>query len=112
MKVSHYFLSALFVCVSLPLLSRAQTPNDATPALPAHNTEGDAKLTLDLTPHANHSLSQAQMQELFRAVAAKDLENDKRLRDYIYMEREVENRLDGKGTVHSTEAKTYEVLQI
>jgi hypothetical protein len=49
---------------------------------------------------------------LFRAVAAKDLENDKRLRDYIYMEREVENRLDGKGTVHSTEAKTYEVLQI
>jgi hypothetical protein len=37
------------------------------------------------------------MQELFRAVAAKDLENDKRLRDYTCIEREVENKLDGQG---------------
>ena len=52
------------------------------------------------------------MQALFRAVAAKDLENDRRQRDYTYLEREVQNKLDGKGKVQSTEAKTYEVLQI
>lgn len=52
------------------------------------------------------------MQQLFRVVADKDVENDKRQRDYTYIEREVENKLDGKGQVKSTEAKTYEVLEI
>ena len=74
--------------------------------------EPSAKPALDLTPDATGSLSQAQMQALFRAVAAKDLENDKRLGDYTYVERDVQRKLDGKGNVQSTEAKTYEVLQI
>jgi len=52
------------------------------------------------------------MQQLFRVVAEKDIENDKRLRDYTYIERDEEHRLDGKGQVKSTEAKTYEVMEI
>ena len=52
------------------------------------------------------------MQQLFRVVADKDIENDKRLHDYTYIEREVENRTDGKGQRKSTETKTYEILQI
>src|SRR5580765_8871035 len=68
--------------------------------------------TLALTPDANGSLSQAQMQQLFRVVADKDLENDKRLRDYTYIERQVEDKLDGKGNSKSSEIKTYEVLEI
>src|SRR6266568_7038348 len=71
-----------------------------------------ASPALDLTPDANGSLSQAQMQQLFRVVAEKDLENDKRQRDYTYIERQVENKLDGKGKSKSSETKTYEVLEI
>jgi len=36
----------------------------------------------DLTPDSNGALSQQQMQQLFRVVADKDLENEKKLRDY------------------------------
>ncbi len=68
--------------------------------------------TLDMTPDANGRLSQEQMQQLFRVVADKDMENDKRQRDYTYIEREVQNRLDGKGKTKSTEIRTYEVLEI
>ena len=66
----------------------------------------------DLTPDAQGKLSQGQMQNLFRVVADKDMENDKRLRDYTYIEREVQNNLDGKGSKKSTEIKTYEILEI
>jgi hypothetical protein len=66
----------------------------------------------DLQPDAQGALSQEQMQQLFRVVADKDLENDKRLRDYTYIERDEEHKLDGKGQVKSTEIKTYEVMEI
>ena len=52
------------------------------------------------------------MEALFRTVADKDLENDKRLRDYTYIERDVEHDLDKKGRTKKTEIKTYEVLEI
>ena len=45
------------------------------------------------------------MQQLFRVVADKDIENDKRQRDYTYIEREVQNNLDGKGETKSTEVE-------
>jgi len=66
----------------------------------------------DLQPDANGKLSQKQMQQLLRIVADKDLENDKRLRDYTYTERDQEHKLDGKGQVKSTEVKTYEVMEL
>jgi len=66
----------------------------------------------DLTPDANGTLSQEQMQQLFRVVADKDIENDKRQRDYTYIEQEVQHNLDGKGRVKSTETKTYEIMEI
>jgi hypothetical protein len=40
------------------------------------------------------------------------MENDKRLRDYTYVERDVEKRLDGKGNTKSTEIKTFDVLEV
>ncbi|MGA9510243.1 MAG: hypothetical protein WBV55_16620, partial [Candidatus Sulfotelmatobacter sp.] len=49
---------------------------------------------------------------LFRVVADKDMENDKRLRDYTYTERDEEHKLDGKGQIKSTEVKTYEVMEL
>src|SRR5437016_2122712 len=66
----------------------------------------------DLTPDANGALTQEQMQQLFRVVADKDIENDKRQRDYTYIEQEVQHNLDGKGRVKSTETKTYEIMEI
>jgi hypothetical protein len=79
----------------------------------AASSAPDAAASLpDLTPDANGALSQEQMQHLFRVVADKDMENDKRLRDYTYTEREVENRLDGKGRTKSTEMRTYEIMEI
>jgi hypothetical protein len=66
----------------------------------------------NLKTDANGKLSQEQMQDLFRIVADKDIENDKRLRDYTYIERDEDHKLDGKGQVKSTEVKTFEVLEI
>jgi hypothetical protein len=67
---------------------------------------------LDLTPDAHGSLSQSQIEQLFRVVAQKDIDNDKRQRDYTYIERQVENHVDAKGNIKSTEVKTYEVLEL
>lgn len=81
------------------------------------NTPSDAKSAPaserpDLTPDAQGKLSPEQMQTLFRVVADKDMENDKRQRDYTYIEREVQHNLDSKGNAKSTEIKTYEILEI
>ena len=58
------------------------------------------------------ALSADQIRELIRQVAEKDIENDKKQRDYTYIEREEEHRLDGKGQVKSTETKTNEVMML
>src|SRR6202049_4097842 len=84
---------ALLLLVALLLAAPvfAQQDQSAAPTPPV------AASPLDLKPDAEGKLSQEQMQQLLRVVADKDLENDKRLRDYTYIEREVEHRLDGKG---------------
>ena len=70
---------------------------------------GTAGPSLPSTPG---SLSAEQIRNLIQKVAVNDMENDKRQRDYTYIERDVENSLDGKGHTKSTERKTYEVLNI
>ena len=88
------------------------SPDQAAADQAAADQAAKTQPALDLTPDANGRLSQAQMQQLLRVVADKDLENDKRQRDYTYIEREVQNRLDGKGQIKSTEIRTYEILEI
>jgi hypothetical protein len=94
------------------------SPPSSTPAEPGPGSNAapgvDAKATSlpDLKPDASGALSQEQMQRLFRVVADKDTENNKRLRDYTYIERETQDKLDGKGQTKSTEVKTYEILEI
>ena len=58
------------------------------------------------------SLNQDQIRDLIRRTAQNDMENDKRQRDYTYIQREEQHRLDGKGEVKSTETKTSEILEI
>ena len=67
---------------------------------------------IELKPDASGTVPQEQIRELLRRVAEKDLENEKRLRDYTYIEREEEHKLDGKGNVKKVESRTLEVLVI
>ena len=100
-------LSFLLLLLAAPSLAQQvqPVPDVQPPEVPRENAP-------DLTPDTEGKLSQEQMQQLFRVVADKDIENDKRQRDYTYKEREVQNRLDGKGNTKSTEVKTYEILEI
>ncbi|HTA25911.1 MAG TPA: hypothetical protein VK763_20435 [Terriglobales bacterium] len=58
------------------------------------------------------TLSEDQIRDLIRQSADNDLENDKMQRNYTYVERVEERRLDGKGQVKSIEVKTYDVMEI
>jgi hypothetical protein len=58
------------------------------------------------------TLSADQIKELIRQAAEKDIENDKKQKDYNYSERVEESKLDGKGATKSTEVRVYDVLQI
>lgn len=58
------------------------------------------------------ALNEDQIRELFRQVAEKDLENDKKQRDYTFTERAEEHKLDGHGRLKSTESKTYEIMEL
>jgi hypothetical protein len=59
---------------------------------------------------ATTQLSQDQIRDLIRDAAEKDMENDKKQRDYTYIQREEEHKLDGKGEVKSSESRTYEIM--
>ncbi len=61
---------------------------------------------------AASTFSNDQIRELIRQVAGKDMENDKKQRDYTYLQREEDHELDGKGQVKSTETKTYEIMEL
>jgi hypothetical protein len=58
------------------------------------------------------ALSGDQIRELIRQIADHDMENDKRQRDYTYIQREEQHKLDDKGQVKSTEVKTSEVMEL
>jgi len=57
-------------------------------------------------------LSQEKIRELIRTCADKDLENNKKLRDYTYVERQQMQRINGKGEVKSSESETSDVMEV
>lgn len=63
-------------------------------------------------PSVPGSLTTEQIRDLIQKVTDNDIENDKKQRDYTFVERDVENHLDGNGRTKSTETKTYDVLNI
>ncbi len=67
---------------------------------------------IDLRPDATGAVPPAQIRELLQRAEEKDLENDKRQRDYTYIERVERHTLDGHGGVKKIETRTSEVLQI
>jgi hypothetical protein len=65
-----------------------------------------------LEPDARGTVPPEQIRALLFRAQDKDLENDKRLRDYTYIERQEEHKLDGHGDVAKTVVRTSEVLEI
>jgi len=92
--------AALFVLLSTLAFGQAPLASQKTSDLGATATSPAA------------SLSEDQTRQLIRESACKDAENDKKLRDYTYLERQQVRRIDGKGQVKSTEIKAYDVMQI
>ena len=58
------------------------------------------------------SLSEDQIRQLIRESADNDVKNEKKLRDYTYVERQETRHLDGHGHVKSTDIKTFDVMEI
>ncbi|MGA8501368.1 MAG: hypothetical protein WB683_07465 [Candidatus Sulfotelmatobacter sp.] len=83
-----------------------QSAPDASPTPPADSPQPD------LTPDANGKLSERQMQDLRQVVMEHYRANYAKRRDYTYTVRKVENKLDGKGEIKSSESKTYEVMEL
>jgi hypothetical protein len=77
----------------------------ASPAMPVSRP-------IDLKPDATGAVPSEQIRELLLRAEEKDLENDKRQRDYTYIEREEQHKLDGHGGVKKVESRTSEVLEI
>jgi hypothetical protein len=67
---------------------------------------------VELIPDASGTVPPEQIRALLQRAEANDLENDKRLRDYTYVERQEEHKLDGHGHVKKVESTTSEVLEI
>src|ERR1700757_4787235 len=101
------------ICFVLAFLVVSRTPAfgqaEASPPTSSATPSIVADSGLSPTPV---KLSREQIQDLIRQVAEKDDENDKRQRDYTYVERLEEHKLNGKGEVTSTEIRTYDVMQI
>lgn len=92
-------------CAVLAAMLSAVALAQATP--PEQKTPGPVAAS-----SASTSLSQDQIRQLIRETADHDMANDKKQRDYTYVEREENHRVDGKGRVKSTEIKTYDVMEI
>src|SRR5579864_7759135 len=109
MRVRSPLFLLLLAC--LPLLGQSQPPASSEEK-PEVIVDKPKPPVPDLATGADGKLSQEQMRQLFRVVADKDLENQKQERDYTFIDREVEHKLDGKGQIKSTDVKTYEILEI
>jgi hypothetical protein len=98
----------VLLSVLLSLLAFGQDPS----APPASGSQPDASSLLELKPDARGALSQEQMENLRQIVIEHYRSNYQKQRDYTYIDREVENQLDGQGGIKSTESKTYEIMEL
>lgn len=92
----------LVILLAITCLAYAQ---EASPAV-----ETEPSRVMNEEPTVPDTLSSDQIKELIREAADKDIENEKKLRDYTYTKREEQRRLNSKGEVQSTESKTYDVM--
>jgi hypothetical protein len=100
-------LIAIVAVISLSCVLASQEP----PSTLAQESDATSS-SFELHPDASGSVPQEQMRDLLRRAAGKDLENNKRLRNYTYIQREEQRSLDKRGAVKKTEIRTSEILQV
>jgi hypothetical protein len=69
-------------------------------------------IPITLQPDASGVVPPEQIRALLLRAEQNDLENNKRLRDYTYVERVERRRLDGQGRVKKMQSTTSEVIEI
>ncbi len=111
MRMRHWGLSIISVILAALAFGQAGTTVPDRPPTSPQSSERNEDIS-HLPPSAPVKLPSAQIKELIQKVADKDVENNKKLHDYTYSERQEQHKLDGKGAVASTETKTFDVLQI
>jgi hypothetical protein len=94
------------------LFATRLAPGQEAGSRPMNQTPSPAAQSFPAARSSEGLLSQEQIQLLVRQVAEKDVENDKRQRDYTYVERVEQHKLNGKGAITSTDTRTYDVMQI
>ncbi len=106
----------ILLLLSTFALAQVSSSDSKSPQPPGVNDKADsnspAVTSSNFVPDAAGMLSEEQMRNVLRISADNDIENDKRQRNYTYIEREEEHKLDGKGRVKSTEVRTSEILMI
>jgi hypothetical protein len=91
----------------------ASKPTDLNPTgLNPSDPMPVAQKPIDLIPDASGVVPPEQIRELLLRAEEKDIQNDKQQRDYTYIERIEEHKLDGQGGVRKIESRTVEVLEI
>jgi hypothetical protein len=96
-------LAMLLSLASLSAMAQEETPVPVEPSSPSAAPAPALTPTLPLL---------ADPVEIMRRTAARDEENDKKGRNYTYVQDVLEKKLDSKGEVKSTEKRRYEVMVI
>ncbi len=108
----RFSFQLLFAVALLSACALAQVSNSASPSSPPAAPSAPVLPPIDLKPDAAGIVPPEQFRQLLRRAEEKDLENQKQLRDYTYIEREEDHELNGRGGVKKTESRTSEVLEI
>src|ERR1035438_10527166 len=91
------------------------TTTQATPVSPPIDVNATDVNPIDPKPEATGVVPPEQIRALLRRAEEKDLENEKRLRDYTYIEREERHKLNGRGGepdgVKKLDSRTWEILE-
>jgi len=102
----------MLVVTVLACAAFAQEEQPSSPTPTAAPAPPESNSPILLKPDANGVVPADQIRALLLQAEVKDLENHRRLRDYTYIERQEEHKLDGHGDVAKTEIRTSEVLRI
>ena len=103
-----------FICVMVLLAGCARAQNPDLTSSPSATSQSSTPVSrpVELIPDASGAVPPEQIRALLRKAETNDLENNKRLRDYTYIERVEQHKLDGHGQIKKVESTTSEILQI
>ncbi len=104
----RYILSIVGLAALTVSVPAQEAKSPSTPSLPPPQPDA----SIELQPDASGRVPAEQIRALLIRAEQNDLENNKRLRDYTYVERVERHKLDGQGRVKKIESTTLDVLDI